>query len=612
VAKKLNYGPEIFLRRVDRFIRYLFIDIYGSIAVGLVSGLAYVHFMKPMPGSWSMIPDFAVAQARWFLRNEESSHRTSLAIQNYLIRNTPFFKMAAWIAIGMAVVSFFLLGFIFWRVGKKNQEDSHVRGSQIIPLKQLQKDLIDASKFGFSNGYVLGSSGLRIPEEYIWRGFAFAGRPGTGKSNLIRILLNQDLNRRAKCFIIDINGDYWRKFGRPGKDKILSLRHKDSEYWDFKCEDVVPSLLASYLVPKSNSGPAFWWKAGRAVLASLIEHSEDLDDFKIQIAESDGNILKLLNSYDDLAIRVLGKEGSQQSMGVLGNTVLDFSFIKDLGYWPKQAGKDKPFSITEWAKNPDDLSWVYVIVRDDELEEIRPLVSCWFNLTVNGCFRRDESRCYAQEYPSIRLYLDELKSLGKLEDIEKGGERLRKYLGSIIAGYQNDAQLDIIYGQQGAKNLKDVLQNKVIYSIGEPGAQEDLSRYLGEHEVEEYSDNTTYGEKRNGHSESRKMTRRRSVLPSEIGQLRDGDCYIKIGAFDPIKTHIEVVKFPNINRELEWGIPPRKKVEKSVQNAAPEANSNRSLRRAVSFKKGAPASEPSLEELSEIILEDIKHQGDFF
>ncbi len=553
-----NYGPDVFFRRIRLIIRNTFICVWSSFLIGLFGGLIYLTFMMPS-GSWSSIPKYIKHLVRWHLNDNQKSAQYVLDLREFYLRHTDTYQDSLDVGIWVGVVSIFALGFFFWKVGRRNQENSHLRGSEVITPRQLQKEMKRTNRFGFQNGYTIGKAALRVWEEFVWRGIAIVGRPGTGKSNLIRQMMKQDLKRNAKWFIIDINGDYWRKFGRPGKDKILSLRYKESELWDIKGEDVVPSLLSSYLVEKSPTGPSFWWKGGRGVLTPLIEHSKDNDDFKNKIAQSDGNILKLLKDNDELVSKVLGKEGSTQSAGILGNTVLDFSFIKDLGYWPKKAGKTKPFSITEWATDKNDTSWVYVVVRDDELEEIKPLMACWFNLAINGCFRRDEEAATKGEYPSIRIGLDELKSLGKLEEVEKAGERLRKYRCSLVIGYQNNAQLEATYGKPGAENLKDVLQFKVIYSVGEPKAQKELSELLGDQEIEEMNASVSYGRKdTDAHSESHRITKRWIVLPSEIGKLEDGDCFVKIGSFDPIKLHIPYIHYSNVNPPLEWELPPRK------------------------------------------------------
>lgn len=555
--KTTNYGPDVVFRKLRKVMRYTAITLGSSIVLGLVSGIGFLAISLPN-GSLRLVPKYARALLRSGLHKEARAVRDVREINEFIQAQSGLAWTSLWVGVGAAIVGVFVLWFIFWRVGRKNQADKHLRGTEIIPQKKLQKQLFANARFGYLNGHKLGERGLEVPEEYTWRGWAVVGRPGTGKSNQFRIMMKQDLGRKVKGFVVDINGDYWRRFGRPGKDKILSLRHKDSEYWDFKCEDVVPSLLASYLVARSSSGPEFWWKAGRAVLTSLFEYSKDLDEFKDRIAQSDGDILKLLEDNEALASKVLGKEGSQQAAGVLGNTVLDLSFVKDLGYWPKIAKKTTPFSITEWANSTTDDSWVYVIVRDDELEEVRPLLACWFNLGINGCFRRDEDKCYKGEYPSIRFWLDELKTLGRIEEMEKAGERLRKYRASIICGYQNNPQLEMVYGAQGAKNLKDVLQNKAIYSVGDASAQEDLSIYLGEQEVDELTANESYGKRdSDAHSESRRVNRRRTVLSSELGKLPDHHCYVKVGAFDPIKTVIPYAEFPVVNPVPAWEMPPR-------------------------------------------------------
>ena len=564
-----NFGPDIFFRKLRTGIRYFFICIWTSAFLALASAISYLYLVLPS-GSFSRFLQYIPQLIRWELKGDPKSREIVLGTRRFFKNSYPdlwsSLDIAVWSFIAFLVINIL----IFWYIGRKAQADKHLRGSQLISSKKLQKELIKNSRSGPLNFYTFGKHAVTLGEEYHWLGMAILGRPGTGKSNLIRTMLEQDLMRESKCFIIDINGDYWKKFGRPGKDKVLSLRYKESEFWDPKAEDVPPSLLASYLVPQSKAGPDFFPKAARGVLEAIIRNSIDLDDFKEKISMSVGEILDFLESRDENVSKVIGKDGTSQAIGVIGNTVLDLGFLQDLGVWPRQKGKKEPFSIVNWASSKDDTSWVYVVINDNEIDAIRPLMACWFNLAVNGCFRRDEEECRKGKYPPIRFFLDEMKTLGRLEELEKAGERLRKHQATLVLGYQNNAQLNEIFGKNGADNLKDVLQVKFIHSIGEQSAQDELSRLLGERDVEETNASLSYGRKDDSYSQSHRVTvGKRVVLPSEIGKLRSGECYLKIANFDPAKVKIPLKKFENINSPLVWEIPSKGNLQKDQSTELP-------------------------------------------
>lgn len=454
-------------------------------------------------------------------------------------------------AIGMIFTGVFI-AIIFRFIRVKGTED-YVRGSQFTSEKKLSKNLKKRAIFGSKYGYKIGEKNLFIPEEYNWLGYLICGRPGTGKSNAIRRFLEQDRKQNNKAFIIDIDGEYWRQFGRPDIDIVLSLGHEESEYWDFWCEDIPMEKMAQYLV-QEGSGNAFFWKAARFVVGSLLEQSGSLEEFKNHIKSADTMISKYLSEVDPQAVNILGSPGSGQSTGVWGNSSLDLKFVQDLGLWPNRNGKKDPFSIMEWSKKKDD-SWVFVVAKSSEIESIRPMIATWFNIAIFGCLSRRESDFEKMEYRPIRIVLDELKSLGKLDELSLAGERLRKHRGSLICGYQNNSQLDSIYGKIEARNIKDVIQNKIIYSVGEGDAQEEISRMLGEKEVEIVTANTQLGHSGSSESIGHKTERKRIILPSEVGNLKREECIVKISNFDPVKTKIPYKKFAEIADPLSWKSP---------------------------------------------------------
>lgn len=67
-----------------------------------------------------------------------------------------------------------------------------------------------------------------------------------------------------KCLIVDINGQYYSRFGQAG-DKVLSLNDHRSEHWNFWNENASPEFFAETLA-EVNQDSTFFSAGGRELL----------------------------------------------------------------------------------------------------------------------------------------------------------------------------------------------------------------------------------------------------------------------------------------------------------------------------------------------------------
>lgn len=569
----INYGVKKISKQIQVFNKNLFFSAICATAISLI--ILYFRLKSDFPEiTFSDFFDYPFQKFNSLFDNNSAK----LFVENFeKIVSSRIGKLQTSMSIFLVSTAIFTPISLYYvlKIGSHGKDDKHISGARLSTVSELNREMAKESKFEsrsiieFGKRSLFDNQVIRLFEEFTWRSMALVGRPGVGKSNLIRICMGQERNRYVKYFIIDEEGTYWRRFGDPKKDIILSVRHKDSVYWDHTNEDLTLAKMSEFFTPDAAQGSNFFPRASRRILECLLQESETLDDLKDLLSKDNEEILQFINDKGFGIDDIIGTGGSGQATGVIGNMKLEFGFLNDLGYWPQQNGKNNPFSITKWAKDPNDTSWVFVVLRKDEVTELSPITQAWFSLAVYGLFQRDEQDCYELKYPSIRLNIDELDNHGRIQILEKAGQELRKCLGCLMVGYQNNAQLIKNYGEQGAKNLMDVLQNKVVYSVGDPDCQESMSKFFLEEEVLRVSDSLSFGKNQgDGHSESSRIEKRRIVPPSEFGLLKDGECFIKIGSFNPVKTYIPFVKFENINPPLKWEKPPRRIVKKSEKKDA--------------------------------------------
>ena len=169
----------------------------------------------------------------------------------------------------------------------KLEKARYLRGARLLKAEELKVDIDTARdnqgrlKYtSTSLDLYFGKEQIRLPSSLIYRHIATIGVSGTGKTQLINSLLKQLESRRGqKCLILDLNGQYYSRFGQIG-DKILSLYDTRSEAWSFYNEDVPPEFFAHALIEVSEgSSNKFFGNAGRALMTDIISRN---DNYKLR------------------------------------------------------------------------------------------------------------------------------------------------------------------------------------------------------------------------------------------------------------------------------------------------------------------------------------------
>ena len=91
-------------------------------------------------------------------------------------------------------------------------------------------------------------------------------------------------------------------------------------------------------------------------------------------------------------------------------------------------------------------------------------------------------------------------------------------------------QLEEIYGRQAAESMLDLFNTKVFFRCTEPSTQGWISQVLGDKEETEPQESISYGANsmRDGVSLSHHTRQKPIVMPTELSQLKDLECYVKL------------------------------------------------------------------------------------
>ena len=164
------------------------------------------------------------------------------------------------------------------------------------------------------------------------------------------------------------------------------------------------------------------------------------------------------------------------------------------------------FSIRKWFTA--NKGWLFITAAPNQRVMLRPLITAWISIAIKALMNRSINNVHSNMW----FVIDELPALQKISSLPIALAESRKYGGCVIAGMQNIHQLEEIYGHAGAALM------------------------LGEQEIIETQENLSYdaNSMRDGVNMNHLERRKLLVMPSEIMNLPDLTCYVKLAGNFPI------------------------------------------------------------------------------
>lgn len=128
---------------------------------------------------------------------------------------------------------------------------------------------------------------LNFSDEDLSRHLLMLGEHGSGKTNVVKLLINQLDADHNKVLIFDPKGDYRKEFFRPNKDILISANVKDRNkmrYWNMFREiefssiymmekkESLKEMVASFFKGKENQTQPFFSDGARDMFSMIIEN----------------------------------------------------------------------------------------------------------------------------------------------------------------------------------------------------------------------------------------------------------------------------------------------------------------------------------------------------
>ncbi|MGS1117426.1 type IV secretion system DNA-binding domain-containing protein [Castellaniella sp. UC4442_H9] len=400
-----------------------------------------------------------------------------------------------------------------------------IRGTRVVSARRLARSCRQRRR------RQLNVAGIPMPAKVENLHLLVAGATGTGKSVLMRNLIYSALRRGDRALIVDPNGDMLSKFYRPG-DIILNPYDSRTEGWVFFNDvraDYDWKRIARSVVPMAqDKNSEEWNEYGRLLLRETAKklHSAGAtgiqDVFNWCTIADDKDLRKFLTGTLAESLFAGSAEASKaltSARFVLSNKLSEHMSMPAGG-----------FSIRDWMADPRGGN-LFINWREDMAAAMKPLVSCWVDVFLQELLSMPASRTR-----KWALSLDELASLDALSSLVDGLTKGRKSGGMIFAGLQSTAQLDYIYGRTMSQIIRASFRNLVVLGGSKTDAQtaEDLSKALGEHEVERPDYSVSHSSSGRSMSDKVVRVRERVVLPSEIQEFPELTGYVSFAGRYPI------------------------------------------------------------------------------
>lgn len=473
-------------------------------------------------------------------------------MQNHAISLAENIVKASLLSTAVALFFAWLLYRFLRRKGREERNDEYIRGAKLA----TKRELIDAVKEKIKterNPSRISIGGVPLLPEQENSGIALIGSPGVGKSTTYRDVLTQLRKQKKKCVLYDIGGEFTKHFYRPGTDVILNVFDKRSAQWDFWCEGKNPATydkMAKAAIPDAKGGgDPFWTIAPQLFFSALLEELGNrfavpkVDHLmNIILKMSNENIAKVVATTDARNIINLDVDKLAQSVRAVST-----AYTRNFKYFSLMKGQR--FSFKDWARNEDSDAWVFITVRDDMKETLKPMLTMLVEAALTSILTLE-----ADEQRLIGVILDEFGTLHEIPSFSNFISTCRKYGGMPVIGFQSNSQVDDIYGDTTAKVLMDSMGALAAFRINGSDGSEWLARQLGDQEKEEAIENLSFGanEVRDATNVNRNNKESNLILRSQIGELDNRHFFLRLGRGLPVaKVESPYVKMPVLHSAID-------------------------------------------------------------
>jgi type IV secretory pathway TraG/TraD family ATPase VirD4 len=358
------------------------------------------------------------------------------------------------------------------------------------------KRVYDAARKEGDKGYYWG--GIQIPSEEATTHFLVAGASGSGKTITLRFLMQSMLPKiqqgsNCRALIYDAKRDILSIIaGINNICPVWILNPFDERCvaWDI-AKDITTyaqaESLASILVPKAEKEDEFFWSTTKQCLQGVVEvfmangsGQWELRDI-ILAMRSQSTLKALLESSPDTedCLEFFSNPATASSVMATIKTKMG-SYRTIAALWHNAKSK---ISLTKWAES----NAILVMGKDNEAKDaLAALNQIVFTRVAQILLNKPEV-----QQPQNFIVLDELASLGKLNQLKELAEEGRSKGICLAVGFQSIKSLENVYNEKITAAITGQFRHKAFLRLDEPHTAEWASKLIGDAKIERKTEGVT-------------------------------------------------------------------------------------------------------------------------
>lgn len=374
------------------------------------------------------------------------------------------------------------------------------------------------------------------------------GSSGTGKTVLLSRAIQSTKARGIKGICHGgKDGEMVARFYEPAKDYIfnpLDQRSIAINIFDFLAEQSDFDSVAATFVPSDATREKFFTSSAKNLLSEILRFAYQRGDRNNAalwhyLNRPRQELHRMLSSIDSPSAVYIEAE-SPQSQSCLSTLKLHTKVLQYLRYQKSQ----QHFSLRDWITDEERGGMIFLSSRVKQREALSPLMSFFIDrLATEVLSLRDHPN-------QIRIifWVDEWGVLPPMPAIKMLLQQGRSKGSVFVAGIQEKAQLDHIYGPETATSLINQFSTYVGFRMNDSNSAEFFSRLIGERETEQTQASFSSGtrDRRETESYHHQLRSDRLVLAAQLQKLPNLHCFLKVHGYPIIRSELTYRPYPDM------------------------------------------------------------------
>lgn len=417
----------------------------------------------------------------------------------------PYFRLRADTAASF-VTRGSVLGFAAWLAGlvllrraaarrrERALRDRFISGTMVTTEKKLAK-----LTRGEVDGQALAIGPVAVPRRLETRHMAMIGTTGSGKTTVLRQLLDRIEARGEAALVYDTSGEFIAHYYNPERgDIILNPFDARCAYWSPFAEIAHPAdadRIATQLITETGQHDRdVWLETSRILVANMIralwrEKKGTLSDLLDALQVRTKDDLKAWLG-DSSSARTFADDADRATGSVLfmlakAANLLQFLRMRD--------GQEESFSFRAFLSGLDERkgrkSWIFVPRKEDYFEASKPLLACWLECAASALLGLPPSADRR-----IWFILDELADLPRVDNLARLLPEGRKFGAAAVLTFQAVGQMRHRYGNDLAESMLGCCNTKLFLQMIDSETRKWASDTIGTCEVEVHTMTGTLGD----------------------------------------------------------------------------------------------------------------------